>query len=329
MKAYLLRQPRGELELSEVEKPRAAPGRAVVKVKAFGICYRDYLSWAGWQRVKFPTVPGHEFAGVVVEVGDGVELGPGDRVAGMMFEYCGECEYCKSGREYLCKNKRVFGEDIWGAYAEYISVDAKSLVKIPDNVDFAAASFAACVLSTVVRAVKKTGVRQGYLVAVTGASGGVGIHALQIAKAYGARTVAITKPQKAELVSKFADYVITSQEFAEEVKRLGYADVVVETVGGPTLEQSARSLKPGGKIALIGNVDPNPALVKLGLFILKEIDVLPVLQGSRSDLAEALRLLSEGKVRAVYTAFSFDRVPELVKGMPQSRHVGRQVVVLD
>jgi acryloyl-coenzyme A reductase len=220
----------------------------------------------------------------------------------------------------------VFGEDLWGAFAEYIVADAKSLVKIPDNVDFAAASFAACVLSTLVRAARRTGIGQGHLVVVTGASGGVGIHALQIAKAYGAKTVGVTKPEKAEYVAKYADYVVAKQDFADEVKKMGYADVVIETVGGPTIGQSARALKPGGKIALIGNVDPNPQQIQLGLYILKEIDVLPVLQGTRADLAEALRLLSEGRVRPVYTLHKFAELPRLLAEMPKAKHVGRQVV---
>ncbi|MEL9990876.1 MAG: alcohol dehydrogenase catalytic domain-containing protein [Thermoproteus sp.] len=326
MKAYLVQETNSEFKLVEVEKPRPGPGRALVRIKAAGVCYRDYLAWTGWQRVKFPTVPGHEFAGIVEEVGEGSSVRPGDRVAGMMYEYCGECEYCRSGREYLCRNRKVYGEDIWGAFAEYIVADSKSLVRIPDGVDFAAASFAACVLSTLVRAAKKTGIAPGQLVVVTGASGGVGIHALQVAKAYGARVVGVTKPEKAEQVSKYADHVVTTREFADEVKKMGYADVVIETVGGPTIGQSARALKPGGKIALIGNVDPNPHQVQLGLYILKEIDVLPVLQGTRADLAEALRLIADGKIKPVYTLHKFDELPRLVAEMPKARHIGRQVV---
>ena len=326
MKAYIVKGPGSPFELVDVDKPKPGPGKALVRVKAAGICYRDYLAWTGWQRVKFPTVPGHEFAGVVEEVGQGASASPGDRVAGMMYEFCGECEYCRSGRENLCRNKKVFGEDIWGAFAEYVVADSKSLVKIPDNVDFAAASFAACVLSTLVRAARRAGIGPGQLVVVTGASGGVGIHALQIAKAYGAKVVGITKPEKAEHVAKYADYVVTRQDFADEVKKLGYADVVIETVGGPTIGQSARALKPGGKIALIGNVDPNPQPLQLGLYILKEIDVLPVLQGTRADLVEALRLLSEGKVKPVYSLYKFADLPRLIADMPKARHVGRQVV---
>jgi acryloyl-coenzyme A reductase len=327
MKAYMVRGPNAELELSDVERPRPGPGRALVRVKAAGICYRDYLAWTGWQKVRFPTVPGHEYAGVVEEVGPGSSsLSPGDRVAGMVYEYCGECEYCKSGRENLCRNRKVFGEDVWGAFAEYIVADSKSLVKIPDNVDFAAASFAACVLSTLVRAVKRTGVGQGQLVVVTGASGGVGIHALQVARAYGAKVVGVTRPEKAEHVARYADHVVTKQEFADEIRRMGYADVVIETVGGPTIGQSARALRPGGKIALIGNVDPNPQQIQLGLYILKEVDILPVLQGTRADLVEALRLLSEGRIRPIYSLHKFAELPQLLAEMPKAKHVGRRVL---
>lgn len=110
---------------------------------------------------------GVPFEKAVEEVGAGVSgLRPGDAVAGMMFEYCGECEYCRSGREYLCRNRKIYGEDLPGAFAEYISADPKSLVKIPPGVSFKAASFAACVLSTVVRGVRKIGVKPGMRVLV-------------------------------------------------------------------------------------------------------------------------------------------------------------------
>ncbi len=326
MKAYVLRNFK-ELVLSEVDKPKPGPGRAVVKIVAAGVCYRDFLGWQGFQRVKLPLIAGHEFAGVVEEVGEGVsEFKPGDAVAGMMYEYCGECEYCKSGREYLCKNRKIYGEDLPGAFAEYISVDQKSLVKIPPGVSFEAASYAACVLSTVVRGARKIGVSPGRQILVTGAGGGVGVHAVQVVKAYGARVIAVTSPSKAEYVAKFADYVITNKAFSDEVKKLGGADGAIEAVGGPTLEQTLRSLNWGAKVALIGNVDPQPAPIPLGILILKEIDVLPVIQGSKADLQEALRLLASGAVKPVYTVHGFSDIPRLLEETPKASHVGRRVV---
>lgn len=329
MRAYVLKNFR-ELVLSEVDRPKPAPGRVVVKVVAAGVCYRDFLGWQGFQRVKLPQVPGHEFAGVVEEVGEGVSgFKPGDAVAGMMYEFCGECDYCKSGREYLCRSRKVYGEDLPGAFAEYISVDEKSLVKIPPGVSFEAASYAACVLSTVVRGARKIGISPGRQILVTGAGGGVGIHAVQVAKAYGARVVAVTSPPKAEYVAKYADYVVTTNAFSEEVKKLGGADGAIEAVGGPTLEQTIRSLNWGARVALIGNVNPQPTPIPLGLLILKEIDILPVIQGSKADLQEALRLLASGAVRPVYTAHSFSEIPKLLEETPRASHIGRRVVKMD
>jgi len=327
MKAYILRNFKEPPILSEVEKPGAAPGRAVVKVVAAGVCYRDYLAWQGFQRVRLPATPGHEFAGVVEEVGEGVYgLQPGDAVAGMIFEYCGECDYCRSGREYLCRSRKIYGEDLPGAFAEHISADPRSLVKIPPGVPLEAASFAACVLSTVVRGMRKIGVKPGMQVLVTGAGGGVGIHAVQIAKAYGARVIAVTSPAKAEAVAKYADHVVTGKAFSEEVKKLGGADGAIEAVGGPTLEQTLRSLNWGARVALIGNVDPQPTPVALGILILKEVEILPVIHGSREDLEEALRLLAKGAVKPVYTVHSFSELPRLLEETPKASHVGRRVV---
>ncbi len=328
MRAFMLRGFGDPIVSIETEKPNAAAGRVIVRIAAAGVCYRDYLTWRGFSpRVKLPVVPGHEFAGVVEEVGAGVvDLKPGDRVAGMMYEYCGQCDYCKSGREYLCPSRKVYGEDLPGAFAEYISADSKSLVKVPNNVSLEAASFAACVLSTVFRGVRKISPARQIL--VTGAGGGVGIHAVQIAKATGAKVIAITSAAKAEHVAKFADYVVTEREFAGEVKKLGGADGAVEAVGGPTLEQTVRSLNWGGKVALIGNIDPKPAAVPLGLLILKEIEILPVIQGGRRDLEEVLQLVAAGVVKPIYTTHNFDEVPKLVEETPEWLHLGRRVALI-
>jgi acryloyl-coenzyme A reductase len=199
---------------------------------------------------------------------------------------------------------------------------------VPEGVPLEAASFAACVVSTIVRGVKKIGVSPGQLIVVTGAGGGIGVHALQVVKAYGAKAVAVTRPEKAEVVAKYADYVATSPKFSEEVKRLGGADGAVESVGGPTLEQTIRSLKAGGRIALIGNVDPNPQPIPLGLPLLKEVEILPVLSGRRSDLEEALALMAKGLVKPVYSVHKFEELPRLIAETPQSKHLGRRVVAL-
>ncbi|MFN7106516.1 MAG: zinc-binding dehydrogenase, partial [Pyrobaculum sp.] len=153
-------------------------------------------------------------------------------------------------------------------------------------------------------------------------------HAVQVAKAMGARVIAVTSPAKAEKVAKFADYVVTERAFSEEVKKLGGADGAVEAVGGPTLEQTIRSLDWGGRLALIGNIDPHPAAVALGLLILKEIEILPVIQGGRKDLEEALRLLSTGAVRPVYTTYGFSQLSQLLEETPNATHFGRRVLTI-
>ena len=327
MKAYLLQDFSRPPTLVEIEPPRPTPGRAVVRVVAAGVCYRDFLAWRGYQRVKLPIVPGHEFAGVVEEVGgDVVDLKKGDAVAGMMYEYCGECSYCRSGREYLCRSRKIYGEDISGAFAEYISVDYKSLVKIPPGVSFEAAAFAGCVLSTLVRGLRKLAPLGGRTILITGAGGGVGIHAVQLAKAMGARVIAATSPGKVDQVAKYADYVVSSRDFSEEVKKLGGADDAVECVGGPTLEQTVRSLNWGGRVVLIGNVDPKHTSLPLGLLILKEIEILPVIQGGRKDLEEALRLVAQGVVKPVYTTHSFTDLPKLLEETQRGGYIGRRVL---
>ncbi len=301
----------------EVDVPTPGEKEVLVRVKGCGVCYRDTLVRRGLMKAKFlPIVPGHELSGEVVEIGEEVEgLTEGDYVTALTYVHPHCTPECRYGEENICKGNKWLGEEIDGCYSDYMVVPYWILKKIEKKPPIPIESFSisTCVLGTIIRGLKTLGkAKLGDTVLITGASGGVGLHAIQIAKAYGLKTIAVTRSEhKAKLIeSNGADHVIVAKErFHDEVKRLTDGkgvDIVLENVGGPTLDSSIRSLRKGGTLSLIGNVNPEPQKVLLGLLILKEIKVQGVFNATNKELEEAINLLTYGKITPVITRISLN-----------------------
>lgn len=332
MKAVVMKEYRKPLVVEEWDKPEPGPGEVVVEIEMTGICYRDILTVDGFfPRAKPPLILGHEIAGRIVEVGEGVkEFSIGERVASLTYIPCGECEYCRRGEENLCRNRRWFGEDLHGSYAQYVNAHVRSLVKVPDNIPPEAAAISACVTGMLVHALKTRGrLREGERVLVTGAGGGVGVHAVQLAKTYGAEVLAVTSSEeKARRLRELGvDHVIVSGDgrFSREVKSATGGegvDLALDCVG-LTVVESVRSLRWGGRVIQVGNVKPEPIPIPLGLLILKENNIAGSLSCTKRELEEALRLHSEGKVRAVATTMPLEEAEKAHRMIRERRHFGR------
>lgn len=307
MKAAVLRNIKGNLEVTDVEKPKVSGNEVLIRQEITGICFRDILTRDGFfPRVKTPIVPGHEISGVIEEIGPEVkDFQIGDRVSSLIYDPCGECEFCKSGRENLCMNKRTYGELLNGGYAEFIKVTERSIVPVPENVSPEGAAISACVTGMVYHALHvEGGLKSGMKVLITGAGGGVGAHAIQVAKALGAEVIAETSSTwKEEQIRKIgADHVVISGErFDKEVKKLtgDGVHVALENVGIHTFESTLRSLRTGGRMVVIGNVTPDPVSLPLGLIILKGNSIHGSISSTRSDMKKALELTSQGKIKPI------------------------------
>ncbi len=226
MKAAILEK--GELTVKDVPKPSPGYEEALVKMTTAGVCHSDlHLARGDWPRfvTPYPMPLGHEGIGIVEELGSGAErfVKEGDRVilglggAGGGY-WCGACEYCLSGRPRLCRETK----GIMGTYAEYISLWAKSLVKLPEEVSDNEVPLA-CGGLTAYSAVKKLlqfGVLPGKPVAIVGAAGGLGHYAVQIAKAFGYKVIGVDVGQdKIEFVKEMgADYAVDVNEASKFVK---------------------------------------------------------------------------------------------------------------
>jgi Zn-dependent alcohol dehydrogenases len=335
LRAVILRNFSQPLEYVDVDKPiNLEKDEVIIKQDITGVCFRDILTAKGLQpRVKLPIILGHEIAGKVVAKGNEVKnFQIGDDVCSLIYIPDGTCKYCRIGLENLCRNRQTYGEDLNGGYAEYVKVNERSLILIPKNVPIEAAVIASCVTGMLVHAIKPN-VKENDNVLVTGAGGGVGIHAVQIAKAYGARVIAVTSSEwKAKKIKEVGvdEIIITKDKFSEDVKSLTNkegVDIVIETVGQPTFEQSFRSVKWGGKVIIIGNVNAQSVSVALGSLILREVSIIGNYSSRKLDVYEALKLTSEGKiVPIIHSIYPLSKANEVHEMMLNKSTLGRALL---
>jgi len=324
---------KGRLEIDNIPIPeKLQPDQVLIKIDLIGICFRDILTVEGYfPNTKYPVTLGHEITGKIMKVGDRVsQFSVGDRVASLIYEPCGKCEDCSNGRENLCRYKKTFGEELDGSYAGFILASERSLVKVPEGVSEEAAAISACVTGMLIHAFNRAGTKQGENVLVTGAGGGVGIHAVQIARALGCRVIAATSSAwKAEKIKEFgADEVIVYENnFSQEVKKLTSGkgvDVILESVGTPTLSDSIRSLSWGGRLVIVGNVNPAPAQLMLGHIILRENSLIGSLSSTKKEVEQALKLSVEGKIKPViHAVLPLEQAFEGHKIMKEKGSLGR------
>ncbi|AAT43736.1 alcohol dehydrogenase catalytic domain-containing protein [Picrophilus oshimae] len=333
MKAAFLKKLNSELEIDDIEEPEPGDDEVVIEQRYTGICYRDILTMQGFQpRVNIPVIPGHEISGRIIKKGKNVEsFNINERVSSLIYIPCGKCEFCLSGNENLCVNKRIFGESVNGAYRKYINVNMNSLVHVPDNVPEESSVIAACVTGMIIHALRLGNISEKKTVLITGAGGGVGMHAIEIAKTYGATVIAETTSEwkKKAIYEAGADYVV-SGSYSKDVKNYGGADIVLEIVGKDTFNESLRSLKTGGSLVLIGNVRPASAEMPIGLIIMKGNRIIGSLSSTRKDVSEALQLSSEKRISPrIFDKVSLNDVNRAFDDMINKRNNGRILIDLN
>ncbi len=309
--------PRGALQYTELPDPKPGPGEVVVRIEAAGVCGRDLVVRKGaFPHVKPPVIPGHEGIGRVVEVGPGVEKELiGVRVF-LSAVYDGTCEYCRRGLENLCRNAELLGESRNGTYAEYVVLPAK-FVHPFHGVDPRAAVVATCPLSTAVYALKHVDV-DGKKVLVVGA-GGTGLYIAQLAKVRGGDVYISTRsPEKAKILYELG--IKTAVEGDKDF------DVVVDTVGSPTLERSLKLARRNGSVVVIGNVTGERASISPALIILRQVKVIGSMAFRPWDIYEALDLLRRGLIKPLYTEYRLENAAKAHEDMERGAVFGRAVL---
>jgi alcohol dehydrogenase len=256
----------GPLTVREVPDPQPPRGGVVVRVGASGICRSDWHGWQGHDPdVVPPHVPGHELAGTIAELGSGVHRWRvGDRVTVPFVNACGRCAECAAGEHQVCPNQTQPGFTHWGSLAEFVALDAAdvNLVRLRDELDDVTAAALGCRYATAFRAVVQVGgVRPGEWVAVHGC-GGVGLSAVQIAAAAGARVVAVDVSPGALVLARElgAEHVVDGTAgVPENVAELtgGGAHLSLDALGAPaTCVNSVLSLRRRGRHVQVGLLPP-------------------------------------------------------------------------
>ncbi|MDB5742479.1 MAG: hypothetical protein JWR68_794 [Polaromonas sp.] len=327
------------LQVHEVERPIPGPDEALIRIKCCGVCHLDLILRSGMRsRVKPPRILGHELAAVVVEVGKNVrDFLPGDRVTSFNFQACGQCADCLRGRPSLCRQTLGdIGQTRDGGYAEYAVLLASNLVRMPDGMAFEHACFAACVYGPPYKAIRSVGkIQPGQTVVITGASGGLGMAAIQITNKLGARSIAITSNARKvdHLKALGAHEVVISADgaFGDEVRQLTNgrgADLVVELIGSPTFYGSLRSLAPGGRIAVVGELYGTPVEINLGLLIIKEFELHGVQSANREELQEVLQFMHKNSIEpTIWKTLALEQAAEAHRELANREVVGRVLLV--
>jgi D-arabinose 1-dehydrogenase-like Zn-dependent alcohol dehydrogenase len=309
MKAVVLEKCGGseELQYRDWELKKPGPGEALVRVRACGVCYRDILDRSGkFPMIQLPIIPGHEFAGEIVELGPDVpNFKIGDRVTNLHRAPCGRCRYCRKGDEIHCEEAwPSFGLTIHGSYAEFVVAPEGALVPIPKELSFEKAAPLMCTAAVALRALQERAhVQKGETVLITGASGGVGSAAVQVAKLMGCRVIAVTtsgskvpflKPLGTDEILVSADGVFHKELLSQIPEGV---DVALEIVGSITFNSSLRSLRKGGRLVLIGNVTPMRIEINPGYLILNGLTILGSDSATRKDLEQVFEWVALGTLK--------------------------------
>jgi acryloyl-coenzyme A reductase len=315
----------------------------VIQVAACGICTLDVVTRRGTYRrnVELPLVPGHEISGTVVAIGADVRrVQVGDRVATTQrFHVCGRCRLCRSGHETLCEQRRFLGQNGQrGGYAQFVAVDDDQVAQVPDGVRDEDAAIAACAIGTSLNAVRDTGkVQLGERVMVTGAGGGLGVHAVQLARSAGAFVIAqTTSADKAPLLEDLGahEVLVTArdEDFSARVAAMTGkhgVDVVIDNVGTPVFEAVRRSLAVNGRWVLVGQLTGGFVPFSPAQLFLRNQSMLSVHSTSRAQLEDSLVLIARGLVRPVIAeTCSLDEVAAAHTRMEAGGVAGRLVVRL-
>jgi alcohol dehydrogenase len=310
MRAVVLDQIGGPLAVREVPEPAVPDGGVLVEVRATGLCRSDWHAWAGHDDITLPHVPGHELAGTVAAVGPGVtRWAEGMRVTVPFAVGCGRCQWCLAGNAQVCPDQRQPGFTDWGSFAGYVALPAAdaNLVEIPAAVSFAAAAALGCRFATAYRALTgRAALAAGEWVTVVGA-GGVGLSAVMIAKALGARVIAVDRQERALAAATAlgADHAVRSgpdTAASDTVHELtgGGAHVALDAVGSEqACADAILSLRRRGRHVQVGLLPSALGRPRLPMdrVIGWELDLLGSHGMAAADYPAMLALIEAGRLR--------------------------------
>jgi D-arabinose 1-dehydrogenase-like Zn-dependent alcohol dehydrogenase len=343
MKAMVVRAPGGTdvLKMETIADPTPGPKDVVIKIDACGVCFHDIVTRNGTLKygVQMPVILGHEISGTVVDVGRDVRgFKTGDKVATVQrYHICGSCRHCRTGKETLCPDRKFTGDaGMVGGYAEYIAVEDDNVSLVPDGVALQDASIVACAIGTILNAMREVGkLSAGESALVTGAGGGLGMHAVQLARLAGAFVIAqTTSPEKVEQIRALGAHEVIvharGEDFSPAVRRLtggAGVDVAIDNVGSQLFDPIRRSMGIGGRWILIGQLTGQFVPFNPAQLFLKNVSMLSATSTTRRQLEDCLALIARGAVKPIVSqAFALEDAAKAHELVEAGKAVGRVVL---
>jgi alcohol dehydrogenase len=342
MKAAVYENFKGPVEVRGVAVPAPSPTGVVLEVKACGICRSDWHGWMGNDPdIRLPHVPGHELAGVIAEIGPEIShFKIGDRVTLPFVCGCGACEQCLSGNQQICDRQFQPGFTVWGGFAEYVAIEYAdlNLVPLPDEVDFVTAASLGCRFATSYRAVVDQGkASKGQWIAIHGC-GGVGLSAVMIAAAFGARVVAVdVSDEVLDLARSIGAEAVVNSLDSDPVEAVlevtgGDAHISIDALGRPDiLFNSITSLRKRGKHIQVGIMEASEhrAAIPVDKIIVRELEIVGSHGMQAHRYPEMLKMIGDGKLhpaRLISKRVALLEAAKILPAMNESRGAGIAVI---
>lgn len=315
MRAMVVREANGPFELEERDTPEPGPGQVRVKVEACGMCHSDaFVKHGLFPGLKFPRVTGHEVAGRIEALGEGVDnFEVGDRVGvGWHGGHCYKCDPCRRGDWLNCAKGKVCGISYDGGYQDYMVCPWEAAARIPDALSAADAGPLLCAGITTFNSLRNSGARPGDVVAVQGV-GGLGHLALQYANRMGFHTVALSRGKDKEELAKSLgahDYIDSAeQDPVEELQKLGGANLILATApSGKAIESVINGLSGRGKLMIVAAAHDPISFGAMGMLTGKMIHGWP--SGSAVDSEDTMRFSALTDVRPQIERFPLEQANE-------------------
>ena len=340
MRAAVYHEFGGPITIEDVADPIPAPDGVVVQVMATGLCRSDWHGWRGHDReIALPHVPGHELAGIIVAVGGAVRSwSVGDRVTVPFAAGCGSCPQCSSGNPQVCDDQFQPGFTAWGSFAEFVGLRYAddNLVALPGEMDFATAAGLGCRFTTAFRAVHDHGrLEAGEWIAVHGC-GGVGLSAIMIARAAGARVVAIDiDPAKLQFAAEIGAEAVVDAATITDVpaaiqERTGGVHASLDALGSPvTCRNSILSLRKRGRHVQVGLLPDTDTPIPMDRVVAWELEIRGShgMQAHRfGDMLASIRSGAVDPHRLIGRRISLTEAPAALAAMDGFGGVGMTII---
>ena len=338
MRAVFFEEFNGPISIKDIEVPYPAPKSVLIKVEATGLCRSDWHGYVGHDSdIALPHVPGHELAGTVAQIGNQVKnFKVGDRVTVPFVNGCGVCQWCTSGNAQVCPTQTQPGFTQYGSFAEFVEIRNAdfNLIALPEEISFEVAAALGCRFATAFRGLTaRAEIQPEQLVAIFGC-GGVGLSAVMIAKAFGAKVIAvdINEVALANAKNAGADIVLEATSAVDEIQKLGGAHIAVDALGSQkTAEASVKSLRRMGKHIQLGLLLTKDGLTPMAMarVIGWELELIGSHGMAAVDYPQMLQMISDKKLdpaQFIKRTINLEEAPDALRNMNQTVQDGITII---